>query len=554
MTFAHMEGHRNPGPAAALPSINTVRTNTRMRSLSLLVFGATLAFLPCTSDAYGQDQGRFFRWASGRKLDRAAGYAMGSGNYLLAGNQMLPDGVVAMMCDPQGSPLWLRTWVGPSFSAYSPGEFNNGDPYIVWWDYVWNASSLHAVRFDPAGTILWQRSYPLGSSYFTENMSSFVVPEGAPDAGVLRVFQPYDPTSVIEIGENGDLLSHLTYNDGAQGPGLGWKMAPTSDGGTLICGKSDDTPTIFKVDHTGAVSWRRKLQLDAGNSGTSLGVKETNDGGIVLITLTYNPWLTRILKLSASGELLWARKMVYAAEGSAPTEIFEDENGQILLVRGGAGSSVECTYRLSATGEPLSANVLCDNGHSYFTDMELMEFRAGEVTGMASVTLNPLCLAYHTGLGWFRAPVEVVWPCCSQALGFTMVDDPVELVDDLPISITPVATVSEITSYASVSAVIYEWDMCIAMDVGSHALTDSGLLLWPDPLPRGEPLHIACPLDADFRDAMLVDAAGRTVAFHARAVGGGRYLMETGSLTPGHYTLSFRTGIGMMAQSFVVME
>lgn len=541
-------------PCSGLLEQLTLRSDTYMRSFSCLLISCTVSFTLCTSRVDGQDQARFFQWAGGRKLDRAAGYAMSSGNYLLVGNQMLPDGVVAMMCDPQGAPLWLRTWISPSFSAYSAGEFHNGDPYIVWWDYVFNASSLHAVRFDPDGNILWQRSYPLGSSYFTEFMSSFVVPEGVPDAGVLRVFQAYDPTSIIEIDGNGDLLSYTRYDGVLDGSVNGSRMASTSDGGTVVSGRRDDVPIVFKVDHTGAVSWTRGLQAEAGNYGSALGVKETNDGGILLIVRTQSPWLTRVLKLSADGDLLWSRTLGYSANGGSPTDILEDENGEVFLFVGGAGINVECTYRLSATGDPLSAYAMCDNGHSYFTDMEWMEFRAGEVTGMASITLNPQCLSFHTGLGWYRAPVDAPWSCCGQTVDVVMADDVVELEADLSIVSTPVATSPVITFYEPTSPTIYEYDMCIAMDVGSHALTARSLVLWPDPLPTGEPLHIACPVDLDLDDPRLVDAAGRTLPFHWAREGPGRYLLRTGSLTSGHYVLSFRTDKGRMAQVFVVTE
>jgi len=458
------------------------------------------------------------------------------------------------MCDPQGEPLWLRTWVCPSFSAYAPGEFNNGDPYIVWWDYDWPTSALHAVRFDPEGNVIWQRSYPLENAYYTERMSSFVVPEGAPDAGVLRVFQWYMPTSVIEIGGNGDLLSCTTYDDDVVGGGVGWKMAPTSDGGTLVCGRSDDVPVVFKVDHTGALVWKRRFLLDDGDLGLITGVKETHDGGILLIKPASAFSSARVLKLSADGDPLWARTLMYSSDGASPTDIFEDENGGILLANQGSAAIRPSTYRLSATGDLLSANVLCDNGHSYFTDMEWMEFRAGEVTGMGSITLNPQCLSFHTGLGWFRAPVDTPWPCCGQPLEVVMVEDTVELDTELSISVLPVPISTVTTLYQTTSATIFGSDMCIAMDVGSHAMTAGGLLLWPDPLPTGEPLHISSPVDLDPDNAQLMDAAGRTLPFQLQREGAGRYLIDTGSLSAGHYILSVRTDMGTMAEVFVVME
>ncbi|MFZ3136591.1 MAG: fibronectin type III domain-containing protein [Thermodesulfovibrionales bacterium] len=210
---------------------------------------------------------------------------------------------------------WAKTYGSSSKSefAYSIQQTSDGG-YILAGDaysygpYVYKDLVL---KLDPNGNILWQRSY--GSSdddhafYVQQTMDGGYIVCGSTEID----YSPYG--WFYKLDSSGNLQW--------QKRGLGYygtnSVQQTSDGGYIVAGNgpggNGDT-YIWKLDTNGNIQWQKTygLLIDGYyKTDWAVKIRQTLDGGYVVAgeyDLTYSWNDIRILRLNASGAILWEKR------------------------------------------------------------------------------------------------------------------------------------------------------------------------------------------------------------------------------------------------------
>jgi len=140
-------------------------------------------------------------------------------------------------------------------------------------------------------------------------------------------------------------------------PGAGWarvydqvteflSVAPTRDGGLVAAGGGEwENLALLKTDVSGNVLWMRRETLGF----VGLSVRQTEDGGFVVVGFWYMDSGVEVARTDENGELLWHRSYDEFAYGAAvrqaPDGGFVVATGDVLLKLDGNGDSlwaVEC--------------------------------------------------------------------------------------------------------------------------------------------------------------------------------------------------------------------
>jgi transcriptional regulator CtsR len=239
-----------------------------------------------------------------------------------------------------------KYWIWSALAGYRPIRRNNIDDYVnappaVSWAKTYGSSSKSefansiqqtsdggyilagdaysygpyvykdlVLKLDPNGNILWQRSY--GSS---DDDHAFYVQQTT-DGGYIAC-----GSTEVNYSANGwvyklDASGNLQW----QRKDLEWdtnSVQQTFDGGYIVAGVglggNGDTK-VWKLDANGNIQWQKTygLFIDGGYPyDWAVKIRQTLDGGYVVAgqyDLTYRWSDIRILRLNASGAILWEKR------------------------------------------------------------------------------------------------------------------------------------------------------------------------------------------------------------------------------------------------------
>jgi hypothetical protein len=112
----------------------------------------------------------------------------------------------------------------------------------------------------------------------------------------------------------------------------------TKDGNMIVAGWN----TVAKIDNNGTIIWQKEITLDGYRLLTSeqveVSLKETNSGEFILAfiyeIINYQKSKLALVKLGASGELLWARSYEYPGDYSwliLSGIALDDNSGRIMI-------------------------------------------------------------------------------------------------------------------------------------------------------------------------------------------------------------------------------
>lgn len=296
------------------------------------------------------------------------GYAEGSaiawasdGNLLISGpaSSVTTNGtdIYLLRVDPAGNELGFHTFDGPLDEMGSAWPLADGgyllagnavdpndvvaDPGAAGYGGMAGRSNIYLARVDADGNELWSRTYG--------GESNVLVFDGLPmeDGGLLLLatimYYPEndDDIYLLRVDADGNELWSQTWEEGlANAAGL----APTGDGNYLILGSysppevMDRTATDFlfiEVDAQGNELWRRVWgDPDANDDAAVLTV--TADGGCVAAGDTggdLSSWNQDIvlLKLDSEGQLLW-RQVIATGTHQMYGRIVQHPDGGYVLV------------------------------------------------------------------------------------------------------------------------------------------------------------------------------------------------------------------------------
>lgn len=215
---------------------------------------------------------------------------------------------------------------------------------------------IWVLRLDPVGVLLWQRT--LGSA--TAEYGAALA--GSDDGGVVVAGTAYGNGGdvsghhgeidmwVVKLDSTGQLQWQLPL--GGSGFEQAFAITSTQDGGFAVAGYTDSNDGdvtggqggpdywVVKLDGGGALQWQRTLGGTGGDQASAIvernggdllvsGTTNSTDGDISLAYGGYDAWLVR---LSASGALLWEQS--YGGSANDSFSGIELVNGGYCLVGG----------------------------------------------------------------------------------------------------------------------------------------------------------------------------------------------------------------------------
>jgi hypothetical protein len=205
--------------------------------------------------------------------------------------------------------------VGDSASSDVPGTTQHGE------------IDTFVVRLDTNGDMLWQALFG-GSGEDSANTIDEVGEVGFVIAGATTssdipglVFHGWRDAYLVRIGQDGQIEWEQNY--GGSDNDFASSVEHTSDGGFIISGWSESADFseagheqsgafLMKLDAQGKIDWH-KVYPDEGDNMTRIAsVRQIADGGFIAVGETWRGrfhtlWYVRLLKINATGDVLWER-------------------------------------------------------------------------------------------------------------------------------------------------------------------------------------------------------------------------------------------------------
>jgi len=275
-----------------------------------VVAGFTYSFPPWESDVYliRTDTNGDTLWIKrygGDKIDRSYSIQETSDSgYILTGYTYSPPAdccdVYLIKTDNDGDSLWTMVYGGSNVDrGYSVRQTSDGGYIIVGetWSFGAGFIDVFLIKTDVNGDTLWTRTYggtDVDRGYSVQQTS---------DGGYIIVGETWsfvpdrNDVWLIKTDANGDTLWTKTYGD--LNDDVGYSVQQTCDEGYIIAGYTRDYTTsdyyayLIRVDSLGDTIWTEKYGYGGLNDAWSYDVKQTPDGGYVLvgrITGISDPW------------------------------------------------------------------------------------------------------------------------------------------------------------------------------------------------------------------------------------------------------------------------
>ena len=135
---------------------------------------------------------------------------------------------------------------------------------------------------------------------------------------------------VLAVDLNGDLLWHTVVRN--TGNDYGFALAPTSDGGCLVTGLMEDgaeRTALVRLDATGHVLWSRRCTT----AGWGSDIVRLYDGGYAVVGVVMGDFTELdqfVMRLDSAGNVLWSVKLIgpQTEQGSC---IIEEQGGTLLV-------------------------------------------------------------------------------------------------------------------------------------------------------------------------------------------------------------------------------
>ncbi|NOX20174.1 MAG: choice-of-anchor D domain-containing protein, partial [Nitrospirae bacterium] len=180
--------------------------------------------------------------------------------------------------------------------------------------YVGGRSDFRVLKIDPSGNILWEKTY--GGIYDDYANSIDLTSDGGYIvAGVTEV----DDTNktdlwILKIDSSGNIQWQKRYDD--RGWNYAYQIKETSEGGYIVVGTTLRTGSAFllKLDSSGNILWQKSYGEYGSQYYGSYGysISQTADGGYIMTGVLSNRdgtgdniWIVRV---DQSGDILWQKR------------------------------------------------------------------------------------------------------------------------------------------------------------------------------------------------------------------------------------------------------
>ena len=234
-------------------------------------------------------------------------------NYLIAGEK--DNRALVMKVDTAGNILWNKI-----IGSFNDTRFNamtgTSDSCIVLAGYTPDTSNggydIFCVKITLAGDTLWTRAVEMGQSAVAISVQQ-TSDHGVILAGHLdQDFPPYSRIVVVKLDASGNLLWGKILSIGNES-NYASSIKQTMDGGYIVTGEMDlyspfeAAGCILKLTPSGDISWAKKMVPGTATYASGMDVNVTNTGFLCLVSSEVSGAGTMILKTDLSGNFLWGQ-------------------------------------------------------------------------------------------------------------------------------------------------------------------------------------------------------------------------------------------------------
>ena len=313
------------------------------------------------------------------------------GGYLVVGH-VLFGGPWLLKLNHKGDIQWSRVYRADSFSHV---EQTLDGGYIAVGNFGTigaHDSNAWVLKLDPEGNITWQETFEgqdINSVDETRD-GGFVA------AGIVDVENKAEAW-VLKLDALGKVIwqNALRLNANSQA----YSVRQTRDGDYTVAGHSVLGALIFALNKEGNILWEESF---SGSGFTASSIRETSDGGSIVVGSSTGPFL---LRLDSQGNLIWLR--TYGTSGLLE-EAQESKHGQIIAA--GSLATYCCGYvawvlRLDSSGTVESCE-LGDLSNSTLTDI------SSELTNTAIASVNTSAIVTLAGVN-IATPQTIIQTLCA---------------------------------------------------------------------------------------------------------------------------------------------
>ncbi len=220
--------------------------------------------------------------------------------------------------NPTGSLLWQRIWASTSIRSYEYGKGVavdvSGNIYVTGQTTSFGAGGIDVMllKFNSSGSLQWQKTWG-GSS----GESGFGVAVDASGniyvTGEEKSFGFYGDVFLLKFNSTGSLLWQKTWGGNAES--TGWGVAVDSSGyvyltgGTRIFGAGVNDILLLKFDSSGGIQWQRTWGGSSDDEGYGVAVDVSGNIYVTGKTYSFGAGIADVLllKFNSSGSLQWQK-------------------------------------------------------------------------------------------------------------------------------------------------------------------------------------------------------------------------------------------------------
>jgi len=257
------------------------------------------------------------------------------GGFIIAGQKGIGQSSVmdVLKLDSSGNVSWYKLYGGGFEGARSVQQTSDGG-YIVagfTWTYAASFNDMWVLKLSNDGTVEWEKSYNLITTYNVANSIQQTSDGGYIVAGQLQYTFGNAQVWVLKLTADGSVDWQKIY--GTFSSEYAKKILQTVDGGYVVlvynAQDTNDRIWVLKLDSSGNIDWQK------GYGGAGVGsITLTADAGFILagskkLEGTFN-YDAMAAKLSSNGDVEWQK--AYGGPGSdGATSVEQIHDGGFAL-------------------------------------------------------------------------------------------------------------------------------------------------------------------------------------------------------------------------------
>ncbi len=248
-------------------------------------------------------------------------------------------------------------------SFYNSGYFICGNEIDTSSPSLYKNISL--LKTDNLGVPQWHKLYGTADDEYVSDMC-LTSDNGIVFAGYFELagVGGMEDSYVIKTDTSGNLIWSVAI--GGNGSDVANTLVETPDGGYVIAGNSysfgiNSEIYLIKLDPSGNKIWSRVMGNGSGNTVAS--IKNTLDGGLILVGQVSSPSNIQIIKLDSLGIPEWDKNYHGQIEDWGYDIVQTLDSGYIVLAKTRDGDD-ETVFKIDTRGNPVWAKILEYNATS----------------------------------------------------------------------------------------------------------------------------------------------------------------------------------------------